>query len=60
MSLLQISNSIYIADSVTFIRPFSDKIKNHTKAFHDIESSDISHKCHYSLQYQLHIPLKAK
>ena len=49
MSLFQISDSIYIEDLVTFIRPFSIILKNHTKAFCDIGSSDISHKCQYRL-----------
>ena len=35
---------VYIVDLVTFIRPFSSKIKNNTKTFCDIGFSDIPHK----------------
>ena len=40
MSLFQIFNSKYIEFSDS-IRPFSSLIKNHTKAFCDIESSKL-------------------
>ena len=40
---------VYIVDLVTFTRPFSNIIKNNTKSFRDIESSDISYKYHYRL-----------
>ena len=36
-------------DLMIFIRHISNIIKNHTKDFQEIESSDISHKCHYKL-----------
>ena len=35
---------VYIVDLVTFIIPFNNIIKNYTKTFRDIGSSDISHK----------------
>ena len=38
---------VYIVDIVTFIKFFSNIIKNHTKAFRDIGSGDISHNCYY-------------
>ena len=44
---------LYIVNLVTFIRLFSSIIKNHTKDFRDIGSSDISYKFHidYSNNY---------
>ena len=36
-------------DLVTFIKRFSSIIKNYTKDFRDIGSSDSCHKCHNRL-----------
>ena len=37
MSILLISNGIYIIDLATFIRLFSSKIKNHANVFCDMD-----------------------
>ena len=40
---------VHVVKLMTFIKPFSSIIKNYTKVFRDIESSDTSHKCYYRL-----------